>query len=504
MKKICLLVLATIIAFPIYAQWTFVGSAFPFAAVRAVYFPDVNTGYAVGGDNVTGYFSKTTDGGVTWSYTSTTESALLRSIDFLSADTGFVCGAGGKLFKTTDAGTTWTSIYTNSSQYFRAVDFISPSVGLMAGAAGTILKSTDGGITWNTISLGITSDVIQLHMASATVGYACASGGTVPYANGYVFKTTDGGSSWTQVYFNATEGLLGLAVVNENIVYAGGNDQLIIKTTNGGTSWDVVHTGTLNHAIRGAFAIDANNVYTVDDGYYPNEIPSILHTTNGGATWNDTGIDTLTNAYFSIYFPTPTVGYTGDILGNIYRTTSCSVPTGLFTTNITATKAKLNWTPVADAAYYVIRYRQAGSSEWTFKKVVGTSSSKVISGLNPETDYYWKMKSICGGGSSDWSSKVHFTTSSLKASLQENAVDFRVYPNPAAGSFYISLHVPESETANVGIFDISGLKVHQFEVTLNAGNNELPIECTDLVPGVYFIKVFSTNNTLIQKIEIIK
>jgi len=346
--------------------WTLVGTAFS-GYVRGLFFTSVDVGYAVGGDQVsTGYISKTTDGGSTWTATSFTQSNLLRSASFVNADTGFVSGASGVLFRTTDAGATWNLIYTGSGQYFRAVDFVSSQVGFLGGAAGTILKTTDGGNTFTTYNLGeTTSDVIQLHMVDANTGYAVCSAGVSPFANGYVYKTTDGGDTWSQVYFDPSTGLLGLAVADDQNVYAGGLNETIIKTSDGGSTWSSVYTNLTNVAIRTGFAPSANRVFMADDGYY------VTSSEDGGSTWSDTTFGSL--GFYAMHFPTSTVGYVADGSGNVYKITlPCEV---------LATPGAINGSTTLcsgdTVAYSVDAVSGAQSYDWTVP-----SGSSIVSGEN--------------------------------------------------------------------------------------------------------------------------
>lgn len=371
MKKIYFLFLVVLLAHrSSHAQWTLVTPAFT-QAVRGTYFENPDTGYVTGYNGTNGQIAKTTDGGATWVISTLNQSFIIRAISFVNNDTGFACGAfgnnvNGLVYKTEDAGSNWTLIFSDTLQYFRAIDFISPDTGFIAGHNGVILKTTDGGTNWTTTTLSVlpSVDVIQLQMANSQTGYAVCAGAAAPYYPGYVFKTIDGGGTWSQVYNNPNVGLLGLAVIDAATVYAGGSIQTIIKTIDGGATWDTVYVGLTGYAIRGAFAISPDRVYMVDDGDYPTFLNDahILHTIDGGTTWlNDS---TGAAALFSIYFPTPTIGYTGDIFGAVYKFSCvppaaaaaiigldsvCSGSTEQYSIDSVAGADSYNWSVPADA-----------------------------------------------------------------------------------------------------------------------------------------------------------
>ncbi len=91
-------------------------------------------------------------------------------------------------------------------------------------------------------------------------------------------------------------------------------------------------------------------------------------------------------------------------------TPSCTVPSGLSTTDITETSAILNWNAVAGAVGYNVRGRQVGEATWTEGSTSGLNIS--FTGLTAGTDYEWQVQADCGGGDvSAYSSSAYFTTS---------------------------------------------------------------------------------------------
>jgi hypothetical protein len=78
----------------------------------------------------------------------------------------------------------------------------------------------------------------------------------------------------------------------------------------------------------------------------------------------------------------------------------CVTPSGLSTSQITSTGARLNWSP-ALADSFLVRYYESGSSVFNYIVVKpGTSTSVVINNLRPNTLYYWAVRTFCNGGMS--------------------------------------------------------------------------------------------------------
>lgn len=65
--------------------------------------------------------------------------------------------------------------------------------------------------------------------------------------------------------------------------------------------------------------------------------------------------------------------------------------------------------------------------------------------------------------------------------------DFRVYPNPSNGLFRLYLNNRGTESMQVSIFNLSGLKILETNVTV--GDDHLDIDLTDFSSGAYIIRL---------------
>lgn len=92
--------------------------------------------------------------------------------------------------------------------------------------------------------------------------------------------------------------------------------------------------------------------------------------------------------------------------------TVCLTPTGLSSSNITATSALLSWN-ATNAASYNVRYRISGTATWTNLNTSNTSIT--LSGLQPASAYEWQVQGVCLSsnnttGLSQWSASAYFQT----------------------------------------------------------------------------------------------
>ena len=92
-------------------------------------------------------------------------------------------------------------------------------------------------------------------------------------------------------------------------------------------------------------------------------------------------------------------------------TTSLATPTGLNTSNITATTADLSWTAVPNATEYKITYGDAENPGT--KQATATGTTYTLTNLTPQTGYIWAVKAIGDGATycdSEDSQSGDFTT----------------------------------------------------------------------------------------------
>lgn len=89
---------------------------------------------------------------------------------------------------------------------------------------------------------------------------------------------------------------------------------------------------------------------------------------------------------------------------------TCNIPDGLYTLNVTTTNATQLWNFALDACSYTTRLREVGTLSWTITGTV-TSNAATISGLSAGKTYEWQVRSNCCDGSfSDYAPLSNFTT----------------------------------------------------------------------------------------------
>lgn len=161
----------------------------------------------------------------------------------------------------------------------------------------------------------------------------------------------------------------------------------------------------------------------------------------------------------------------------------CAIPSGMNTTDITASGATFNWNAVSGATKYKVSWKITGNNPWTTTST--TTNFKAVTGLSANTGYVWKVKSICDGGmSSSFSSNTAFTTSPARQGSFENA-GIAVYPNPVTDQFRISIGADLQLPFTCTVFDFVGNVVSEFVMT----EYDQSVQVRNWPAGNYYVRV---------------
>ena len=260
-----------------------------------------------------GLLYRTTDGGLTWTISSTPFSG--GDLSFTDVTNGWMLadlgvGAGSNavaIFQTADGGATWTQTYTNDPNLPDAGDSLplggiksdlvplNKQIAWVSGvtyAPGTVylFRTDDGGHNWTPVTLELPAgaenfelgvDKDQLQFVSANDGFLAVrmSGEATQTA---VYITNDGGNSWTLTpTLIPNAGASAFLSAREAIIY---NGEQFYVTHDAARTWTTVSP---NIVFGDSFAdmdfVNPNTgwVVTVDATNHH----SLNRTTDGGATW---------------------------------------------------------------------------------------------------------------------------------------------------------------------------------------------------------------------------
>ncbi|MDD5569612.1 MAG: C10 family peptidase [Bacteroidales bacterium] len=402
-------------------------------------------------------------------------------------------GDGAKIFdyaKTVDGGNTWTPLAvpstflpTGALGNIWPFDANTAWACLNPGAStgGKILKTTDGGTNWieQTTALFTGSSANWVAFFNQNEGICMGD----PVSNVFcIYTTTDGGTNWTKVpginIPNAVANELGTVgyfdIAGPNTIYFGSTAGKVYKSTDKGLNWSVC--GTTGFAASWTDVSFKDETTGIAINYYsagPPVVPyKLAKTTNGGANWATlTPIGPFIKNYLDYVPGTPSrwinVGAStngGQRWGSSYSEDDCTtfinIDTG--TTQYTAVKfldAYTGWAGGFNASV-------TGGGIWK---------------CDPDFFYYKEIKEIA----------------------EKNEVLLRVYPNPSQGIYNIAFLGSPYAKPLIEVYDMVGRLVLSTKVDLSLGNI-YPIDISNQNSGLYFIKVTTENQTLTEKVSLIK
>lgn len=187
----------------------------------------------------------------------------------------------------------------------------------------------------------------------------------------------------------------------------------------------------------------------------------------------------------------------------------CNAPVNLSVTNISPTSAKLNWGVINNIIRYNVYYKKTTDVVWTKVTMGKTKSSLIVSNLICNTNYKWKIRTVCDTVGIDlvsaFSPLQNFTTDACRFGNNEVTVNnlIEIFPNPAANSATISFHAENAKDISISICDVTGRLIKNIKPEIiREGDNEINLDLTDLNTGIYFCKIESKNN--LQAVKFIK
>ena len=377
MKKLLLSLSLLAVGFISNAQWVeqATGFATQFRGIDDIKIIDANTVWGLaydgsGGGATVQEFTRTTDGGLTWTpgFIDIGDPVLkIGNLIPVDANTAWVSyfdetlGQGG-VAKTTDGGLSWNSqnlgSFIGATSWCDGVHFFDANIGIAWGDPATstdthleFYRTTDGGETWNTLPAFNSAAFTSGDFAYA--GSYAYSGNNIwiPTAKGKIYRSNDMGATWTRVNSPIADfGGGSTATSGGSLYFSDANNGILIgrtisgttvtgrkiyRTTNGGTTWSpfVTYTSQYNATI----SYIPGTTILVGNGTIGTGTAAVSYTgysTDNAATWTDydSGVQRT-----SIAFLNENLGWAGgfndtDITGGIFRFDG-SLANQLFTSN---------------------------------------------------------------------------------------------------------------------------------------------------------------------------
>jgi M6 family metalloprotease-like protein len=137
-------------------------------------------------------------------------------------------------------------------------------------------------------------------------------------------------------------------------------------------------------------------------------------------------------------------------------------------------------------------------------------TTTLVTGLQNNTQYFWRINAKNTGGTSEWSEIWTFTTD-FETGIEEtkkesSSIHIKIYPNPVSGKVYIDYILNKAENLKISIYNSEGLFIRTladdyqnagfYTLTWNLDDNSgIPVN-----RGIYFIKFVTPHSRRIEKV----
>ncbi len=179
------------------------------------------------------------------------------------------------------------------------------------------------------------------------------------------------------------------------------------------------------------------------------------------------------------------IALTANFEANGTEPEECVDPTDVAASDITSTSATISWTAGGSETRWAI--------DWGTGADTTANNPYTLTGLEPNTTYYVKVKALCADGNeSGWSSPATFTTATVGID-DVDAAAISLYPNPATTTVTIS---GIEGQATVTVVDMNGRVSGEWRVE----NGEITLDLTGYAQGAYFVRIVGEQQSAVRKL----
>ncbi|HET9503483.1 MAG TPA: fibronectin type III domain-containing protein [Hymenobacter sp.] len=175
----------------------------------------------------------------------------------------------------------------------------------------------------------------------------------------------------------------------------------------------------------------------------------------------------------------------------------CPAPSGLTVSNLTATSATVSFVGGASATGYTVTTSPATTT------YTATASPVNLTGLAPGTTYTVSVVSACLGNTTSTATVSLTTTTPTATQSAFAAGQVSVAPNPAHGSFTLTLPALGSQrTAQATLLNVLGQAVATRTIALTATGATAEFSTRALAPGMYVLRLVAGAETVVQRVAV--
>lgn len=167
---------------------------------------------------------------------------------------------------------------------------------------------------------------------------------------------------------------------------------------------------------------------------------------------------------------------------------------------------KLIWEAIAGLTKYEVQYDpDQNFTAPVTEYILGASNEfQIVFKLDDGTKYYWRVRGISNGDTSNWSPVWHFNTFPPAGfgDIIFNKSNVRISPNPCSSNLNIYLFASSAGKVEINVLDLLGKKVRTENMKVQPGENSVNLNLDNLKAGYYFIRFKTDQNEYTQKLLI--
>jgi hypothetical protein len=167
-----------------------------------------------------------------------------------------------------------------------------------------------------------------------------------------------------------------------------------------------------------------------------------------------------------------------------------------------STNPVFQWSPVTNATSYTLQV--STSATFTTQTMVYntagiTSTSQQVTGLNPNTLYYWRVRTANGTEQGFYSPKFVFST--LLTTIDESALPFQLlqlYPNPTHDQLILVVDDIKIDILSAILKDMKGKTV--LTQSIDTREKQHQIHLYNIPQGAYLLELKSAGGSINRKV----
>lgn len=172
----------------------------------------------------------------------------------------------------------------------------------------------------------------------------------------------------------------------------------------------------------------------------------------------------------------------------------CLPPTGITAVSPSPSSVLIRWEESQLATQYHVTVMPATQTTWVGSGGTTVSGNNVeFKYLEPQTEYKYKVRSICPVGTSSGNTLSLFsdvytfrTGFSGKPAVNDNTY---FYPNPTSNTFTVDFLATNYEPMTLTVFDVTGRLLQTMPIACTPGRNQAKVSLKGYMQGMYVIQL---------------